>query len=956
MKKFLLSLATLLSVGVMHADDLLYTCLFGTVYNSKKVSSYTDTFTATNDGSSWTIENFNNNSNGWAYVKCGRKGNASTGYIITDFAAPQAITKIDITIDAITASNVNSISLSTSASASGDYTEVESKTSGLSNGVLTFDLPSPAADLYYKLSFDCASGSGNGIIQISKVEYYGTTSNPDLKDAGLSYPETEVNVVRGIEYTLPVLTNPNNLLVSYSSSEPTVATVDDTTGAVTIVGIGTTIITAESAETTEYNAGKAQYTLTVTLKDPGIAFPGEGIEDYTGKLDETFDAPELTNPYELPVTYTSSNPKVATVDATTGAVTIVGYGATLITATTEATDTYSAGVAKYNILVPNPNVAVFSVDDLNLSNQTVVTNFDIKNSEGVKIATVEFAKGSGSTAPTYYTNGNAIRMYVNNTATIVMEAGWEIDYLKLDTPSGYGASGNYFDVPGSASDDHGSFSGDTWIPCGEHPVTSLVITNVSGEQLRFTGFELYFKAGAPALASADLKFSENEVSVVKGEDYTLPILDNPHGLTVIYSSSDEDVATVDADGVVTVIALGTTIITASSEKTDEYAAGKAEYTLTVTLPSAGLAYDGDGIVNYDVEFVDGKAEFTAPALHNPHNVPVTYSSTDENVATVDAEGAVTIVGLGVATISANFAGNNEYEAATASFTVTVFNPNAVEINFSDSKYKDWEITNTNDGAWTVGLVTFSFEKHSTSLSHVQDSQFRLYANDKMTISVPTGYQIDQIDFDFDSSKNFTTAQASVGTYTNKDNTQGVWTNSDNKRGLNSVTFTNPDQTRFNEIVISISKVAPFDFSSLPLPEVTMEPNPEINTENVGKVVFPTVEGIAFYYKWTPYKSETENVRVMRAASEPLEGFQLYTEPLTLDTLGDLEYYAEDEATGERSSIMPVDLDIMTGIVVVGADTAASVYYDLNGRRVNGQPVAGLYIVRQGNKTSKVIIK
>lgn len=952
MKKFLLSLATLLSVGVMHADDLLYTCLFGTAYNSKKVSSYTDTFTATNAGSSWTIENFNNNNNSWAFVKCGRKSYASTGYIITDFAAPQAITKIDITIDAITAANVNSISLSTSTSASGDYTEVESKTTGLSTGVLTFDLPSPASDLYYKLSFDCASGSSNGLIQISEVKYFGTTSNPDLEDAGLSYPETEVNVVRGTEYSLPVLTNPNTLPVTFSSSETGVATVD-AEGNVTIVGVGTTVITAESEKTDKYNAGKAQYTLTVTLKDPGIAFPGEGIEDYTGKLDEPFEAPELTNPNGLHVTYTSSNPNVATIDASTGAVTIVGYGATLITATTEATDTYSAGVAKYNILVPNPNVAVFSVEDLNLSNQTVVTNFNLKNSEGVKIATVEFAKGSGSTAPTYYTNGNAIRMYVDNTATIVMEAGWEIDYLKIDTKSGYGASGNYFDVPGSASDDHGSFSGDTWIPCGEHPVTSLVITNVSGAQLHLTGFDLYFKAGAPGLASAELSYGESEVSVVKGEDYTLPTLANPHELTVTYSSSDEDVATVDADGKVTVIALGTTTITASSEKTDEYAAGKAEYTLTVTLPSAGLAYDGDGIVNYNVEFVDGNAEFTAPTLHNPYNVPVTYSSTDENVATVDAEGVVTIVGLGVATISADFAGNADYEAATASFTVTVFNPNAVEINFSDSKYDGWKITESDK--WTVGLVTFSFEKHNSNESYVTGGQFRLYANDKMTISVPTGYQIDQIDFNCSATKYSFTSVASVGTYT-QDDTQGVWTNSDNKRGLNSVTFTNVNQTRFTEIVISISKVAPFDFNSLPLPEVTMEPNPEIATENVGKVVFPTIEGIAFYYKWTPFESETENVRVMRAASEPLEGFQLYTEPLTLDTLGNLDYYAEDEATGERSPIMPVDLDIMTGIVVVGADTAAPVYYDLNGRRVNGQPAAGLYIVRHGDKTTKVIIK
>lgn len=51
---------------------------------------------------------------------------------------------------------------------------------------------------------------------------------------------------------------------------------------------------------------------------------------------------------------------------------------------------------------------------------------------------------------------------------------------------------------------------------------------------------------------------------------------------------------------------------------------------------------------------------------------MTFSSSDEAVATVDAtSGAVTIVGAGETTITATFAGNNQYAAAAASYTLTV---------------------------------------------------------------------------------------------------------------------------------------------------------------------------------------------------------------------------------------------------------------------------------------------
>lgn len=68
------------------------------------------------------------------------------------------------------------------------------------------------------------------------------------------------------------------------------------------------------------------------------------------------------------------------------------------------------------------------------------------------------------------------------------------------------------------------------------------------------------------------------------------------------------------------------------------------------------------------------ADFTAPTLTTfPADLPVTYSSDDEDVAVVDAATGEVVIGdkIGTTTITATFTGNDEYNAATATYTITV---------------------------------------------------------------------------------------------------------------------------------------------------------------------------------------------------------------------------------------------------------------------------------------------
>lgn len=80
----------------------------------------------------------------------------------------------------------------------------------------------------------------------------------------MSFSPTSVTATLGESFTAPTLSmSPPGLTVSYSSSNTSVATVDASTGAVTLKAVGFTIITATFAGNDDYYANSTTYTLTV---------------------------------------------------------------------------------------------------------------------------------------------------------------------------------------------------------------------------------------------------------------------------------------------------------------------------------------------------------------------------------------------------------------------------------------------------------------------------------------------------------------------------------------------------------------------------------------------------------------------------------------------------------------------------------------------------------------------
>ena len=207
MKKLLLSLFCLLAVGATtftaHAEEQLATTLAFDSWDNQtdKISSYEKTWDCYYNSQVWSIENFNNNNQGWTSIKCGRKSNTSVAAIATKFPISNNLSKINLSIKSLTASNakkVNSIKLYLSTD--GSNWSDTGLTFTASQGVQTVEIPEDKqiSDAYAKIEFDLNS-TANGFLEVDKVEYYSTEANLDpttmsmsAQDLSIAFHETKV--------------------------------------------------------------------------------------------------------------------------------------------------------------------------------------------------------------------------------------------------------------------------------------------------------------------------------------------------------------------------------------------------------------------------------------------------------------------------------------------------------------------------------------------------------------------------------------------------------------------------------------------------------------------------------------------------------------------------------------------------------------------------------------------
>ena len=239
---------------------------------------------------------------------------------------------------------------------------------------------------------------------------------------------------------------------------------------------------------------------------------------------------------------------------------------------------------------------------------------------------------------------------------------------------------------------------------------TLLLSQNPGEvtiTAKFAGNDDYLPAEASYLikvikrekAEAGIAFEETMLMIdLANPNTTVKELGflNPNNLAVTYSSNKTDVAEVDAEGNVTLKKAGRVNIDVTFAGNDKYKAATASCTLIVndyrTTPE--LSFDQE---EYTANMREGNT-FSGATLYNESEVsPLSYTSSNEEVAEVAANGVVILRSTGETTITVWFAGDNDFKATSASYKLTVIDEvvDGIQSITIDNMPEDAKVYNLN---------------------------------------------------------------------------------------------------------------------------------------------------------------------------------------------------------------------------------------------------------------------
>lgn len=328
----------------------------------------------------------------------------------------------------------------------------------------------------------------------------------------------------------------------------------------------------------------------------------------------SFTAPTLTNPHSLEITYTSSDPTVATV-ASDGTVTPLAKGTTTITATSEETSQYLAGEAHYTLTVTNSNAALVTVDASGNTTFDFTDNgWGFPDNSNDKLVSETSYTNNGYTIKVAGSTGNGF--YFFNSVLLMGKSGayltlpeFDYDVEKIEVVGGSGASTSV--VQNIYVGDHAVSTATT----GAKDVTNTYLINeaykeagtiytlkvTSAHNTQISSIKVY-KAAVDNRTPVTLTFTGVPATIVKDETATYTVTASPAVTGITYSSSDGDIVMVDENtGEIGALALGRATITATFAGDATYKPATASYVIEVVAPKHTAKFFVNGIEQTSAE-------------------------------------------------------------------------------------------------------------------------------------------------------------------------------------------------------------------------------------------------------------------------------------------------------------------------------------------------------------------
>lgn len=610
-------------------------------------------------------------------------------------------------------------------------------------------------------------------------------------------------------------------LIEYTSSDADIVTVDSKTGELTFTNtkFGKAAIIATLPKTDTYKTSTDSY--FVVNKDNHIAtslsFNGTDVTLTEGKTDAGADFTGYTateaNNIAGTITYAASGDAVATVDPTTGTVTINAavYGTTTITATFTPADPtqYSGSTATYKITNQQKIDESTIVFDCSKYDQSLIGDTYNNNDNTPRQLKSIVGKDYTFTLTKCMFNNNSIQMKATNGKIISptfssFPSGYKVvvTYDTNNTPQLYSAE---------LTDAKAEVNKSLKTVSIELPSPTATFTIQSGAnytQIQKIELNALIIKDNPALSFAEATVTkELVVGTIDLQTITKP--EDLDASAITYASSDDATAKVEGN-TIRLYKTGEVTITATSAATDKYAAGTASYKLVIEdnrTPDADFKFAAESYSEDLAKATDGIVTFNAAnVLQNPNNLKVTYtiSPKDKDVEIDASTGDVIISKRGIYTITAIGAANDTYKETETKCTLKVFDSTKQDETFTfiAGLHKGTQTGNSKEDQIVQDVVTIHGTNAAFAAITGTEYTYRLYQNSSTTISTKVG-KITKIEFigSNNSLSNYSLKKLTSMTdnnYTCTDPNYGVWEGS-----AKEVEFKAIAQVRAIQIIVTI---------------------------------------------------------------------------------------------------------------------------------------------------------
>jgi uncharacterized protein YjdB len=468
--------------------------------------------------------------------------------------------------------------------------------------------------------------------------------------------------------------NATDQSVLWSSSDESVATVDSS-GKVTAVEGGTATITATTA-----NGKTATCMVTVSVPATGISLSLSDVPVERGKtiaLTATLDPPDSTDA----IMWATSDNRIATVDDS-GNVTGISPGTATITAfvgdgSISASCQVATVVSISNLYLSDTELCLKKGEEYTLTAQvlpedTTEDRTVTWSSSDDSVATVDStgkitAIGGGTAIITAQTGTHSAQCIVT---VVVPVTGISLNQTNLVLPVHTTSSAIEVTVsPEDATDTSVSWSSSDDSIAAVDETGKVTAVNAGTATITATTHDGGFTAQCTVtvvVPVTGVHVSQTTLNLTKGEIISLTATITPEDATdkgVTWTSSDNSVVTVDDSGNLTAVGGGTATVTVTTKDggyTDSCA-------VTVSVPVTGISLDRTNLT-----LIRGATDIVIPTISpsDATDTSVSWSSSDNSIATVDETGKVTAVSAGTATITVT---TND-GGFTAQCTVTVVVP------------------------------------------------------------------------------------------------------------------------------------------------------------------------------------------------------------------------------------------------------------------------------------------